>query len=293
MSRQVMISPLPLRSVFGFLTLCALTPPPVCLSAEPHARSDVVSKLELQQCPVWCAPCSGDSLRSRRCCCCWPCVRACSRRSRPPKKITTLGTTREVVPGRARFRVRHRRGVLPEPVRVSLHVHGGRSGVRASPVSARPSPVHARPLQGMLSRVRGDGARVRVRGQDYRLLEEFWVSRCERCRCGANRNVYCTVSDCPAPHCVNPTYEPHHCCPICKTGPNCFAGNRIIPAGERVSVDDRTVCYCTYREGTWHTHPYATCEENPGSSTSQTPEPSRDQNYDQGRGYGPRLELIP
>ena len=46
----------------------------------------------------------------------------------------------------------------------------------------------------------------------------FQLSRCERCRCEANREVYCTISDCPAPHCVNPTYEPNHCCPVCKAG---------------------------------------------------------------------------
>ncbi|XP_030264665.1 von Willebrand factor C domain-containing protein 2-like isoform X3 [Sparus aurata] len=54
-------------------------------------------------------------------------------------------------------------------------------------------------------------------GKTFRLLEEFRLSRCERCRCEANREVYCSISDCPAPHCVNPTYEPNHCCPICKT----------------------------------------------------------------------------
>lgn len=46
----------------------------------------------------------------------------------------------------------------------------------------------------------------------------FQISRCERCRCGANREVYCSVSDCPAPHCVNPTYDSHHCCPVCRDG---------------------------------------------------------------------------
>uniref|UniRef100_A0A4W5MEQ1 Si:dkey-283b1.7 n=1 Tax=Hucho hucho TaxID=62062 RepID=A0A4W5MEQ1_9TELE len=46
----------------------------------------------------------------------------------------------------------------------------------------------------------------------------FQLSRCERCRCEPNREVYCSISDCPAPHCVNPTYEPNHCCPVCYTG---------------------------------------------------------------------------
>ncbi|XP_036066699.1 von Willebrand factor C domain-containing protein 2-like isoform X2 [Oryzias melastigma] len=60
-------------------------------------------------------------------------------------------------------------------------------------------------------------ARVCIyQGRSYRLLEEFRISRCERCRCGANREVYCSVSDCPAPHCVNPTYDSHHCCPVCR-----------------------------------------------------------------------------
>ncbi|XP_029997457.1 von Willebrand factor C domain-containing protein 2-like [Sphaeramia orbicularis] len=134
-------------------------------------------------------------------------------------------------------------------------------------------------------------------GKTYRLLEEFRLSRCERCRCEANREVYCTISDCPAPHCVNPTYEPNHCCPICKAGPNCFAGNRIIPAGERVNIDDWTVCYCTYRDGTWHTHPMATCEPQPKPSPPPggRTEPSQDEDASGrgGRGYFPRLDVIP
>uniref|UniRef100_A0A8C7TRV4 VWFC domain-containing protein n=1 Tax=Oncorhynchus mykiss TaxID=8022 RepID=A0A8C7TRV4_ONCMY len=55
-------------------------------------------------------------------------------------------------------------------------------------------------------------------GKMYRIFEEFRLSRCERCRCEPNREVYCSISDCPAPHCVNPTYEPNHCCPVCYTG---------------------------------------------------------------------------
>ncbi|XP_062841070.1 von Willebrand factor C domain-containing protein 2-like [Trichomycterus rosablanca] len=98
------------------------------------------------------------------------------------------------------------------------------------------------------------------RGRTYHLFEEFKLARCERCRCEPNGEVYCSISDCPALHCVNPTYEPKHCCPVCKNGPNCFAGNRIIAAGERVEVDEWTVCFCTYRDGTWLTHPHATCE---------------------------------
>ncbi|MBN3305426.1 VWC2 protein, partial [Amia calva] len=87
------------------------------------------------------------------------------------------------------------------------------------------------------------------------------LSPCERCRCEANREVYCTVADCPALHCVNPTFEPHHCCPICKNGPNCFVGSTIIPAGVRVEVDAETVCFCSYRDGTWDTQHHATCQK--------------------------------
>uniref|UniRef100_A0A3B3RZ91 Si:dkey-283b1.7 n=1 Tax=Paramormyrops kingsleyae TaxID=1676925 RepID=A0A3B3RZ91_9TELE len=56
------------------------------------------------------------------------------------------------------------------------------------------------------------------KGKTYRVLEEFMLSPCERCRCGANREVYCTVAECPGLHCVNPIYEPHQCCPVCKNG---------------------------------------------------------------------------
>ncbi|CAL8305173.1 unnamed protein product [Merluccius merluccius] len=136
-------------------------------------------------------------------------------------------------------------------------------------------------------------------GRTYRLLEEFRVSRCERCRCGANREVYCSVSDCPAPHCVNPSFEPNHCCPVCKSGPNCFAGSQIIPAGERVDMADSTVCYCTYRDGSWHIHPQATCEHQPQDSPPPASAPHSPRMMDEEhRGWGerpfnPKLDAIP
>ncbi|KAL6103503.1 uncharacterized protein ACO6RY_02887 [Pungitius sinensis] len=127
-------------------------------------------------------------------------------------------------------------------------------------------------------------------GKTYRPLEEFRLSRCERCRCEANREVYCSISDCPAPHCVNPTYEPNHCCPVCRTGPNCFAGSMVIPAGERTLIDEGTVCHCTYRDGTWHTHPQATCQKllQPGPPAEEGSRRGRG-----GRPTVPRLHEIP
>ncbi|CAL8271418.1 unnamed protein product [Lota lota] len=135
-------------------------------------------------------------------------------------------------------------------------------------------------------------------GKTYRLLEEFRVSRCERCRCEANGEVYCSISDCPAPHCVDPSFEPNQCCPVCKSGPNCFAGSQIIPAGERVDMDDRTVCFCTYRDSSWHIHPHATCELLPQDSPLPATDPQsprrKDKEYRRGeRGFSPKWEEIP
>ncbi|KAL0992926.1 hypothetical protein UPYG_G00101040 [Umbra pygmaea] len=135
-------------------------------------------------------------------------------------------------------------------------------------------------------------------GKTYRILEEFKLSPCERCRCEPNREVYCSISDCPAPHCVNPTYEPNHCCPVCNTGPNCFAGIRVISAGERVEIDEQTVCYCTYRDDTWHTHPQATCEQrqlpDTGLNPVPNPSPPRERESKQmDRDFSPRLDWIP
>ena len=79
-------------------------------------------------------------------------------------------------------------------------------------------------------------------------------------------------------------------------GPNCYAGSQIIPAGERVDMDDRTVCYCTYREGSWHIHPQATCEQQPQDSPPPATEPeiprSNDEGY-RGRGFNPKWDAIP
>ncbi|KAK7939641.1 hypothetical protein WMY93_002967 [Mugilogobius chulae] len=77
----------------------------------------------------------------------------------------------------------------------------------------------------------------------------IFPSPCEWCRCEPNNEVHCVVSDCAVPECVNPVYEPEQCCPICKNGPNCFAGTTIIPAGIEVKVDDCTICRC--HNGDW------------------------------------------
>lgn len=62
------------------------------------------------------------------------------------------------------------------------------------------------------------GQMQKLEVNEIQIVCVFQLSRCERCRCQANGEVYCSISDCPAPHCVNPTYEPNHCCPICKAG---------------------------------------------------------------------------
>lgn len=100
------------------------------------------------------------------------------------------------------------------------------------------------------------------RGQEYATLEEFKVSPCESCRCEPSGEVLCSVSACPQTECVDPEYEPDQCCPICKTGPNCYADTAVIPAGREVKIDDCTICYCTYEEGTWQIERQATCSKN-------------------------------
>nr|XP_034354199.1 von Willebrand factor C domain-containing protein 2-like isoform X2 [Arvicanthis niloticus] len=86
-------------------------------------------------------------------------------------------------------------------------------------------------------------------GKNYKILEEFKPSPCEWCRCEPSNEVHCVVADCAVPECVNPIYEPEQCCPVCKNGPNCFAGTTIIPAGIEVKVDDCNICHC--HNGDW------------------------------------------
>ncbi|GAA6110660.1 brorin [Tachysurus ichikawai] len=100
------------------------------------------------------------------------------------------------------------------------------------------------------------------RGKTYTSLEEFKVSPCEKCRCEPSGEVLCSVSACPQTECVDPIYEPDQCCPVCKSGPNCYADNAVIPAGREVKIDDCTICYCTYEEGTWRIERQATCSRN-------------------------------
>ncbi|XP_068183955.1 brorin [Antennarius striatus] len=100
------------------------------------------------------------------------------------------------------------------------------------------------------------------RGQIYASLEEFKVSTCEKCRCEPSGEVLCSVAACPQTECVDPEYEPDQCCPICKSGPNCYADTVVIPAGREVKIDECTICYCTYEEGTWQIERQATCSKN-------------------------------
>ncbi|XP_067842986.1 von Willebrand factor C domain-containing protein 2-like isoform X1 [Heptranchias perlo] len=90
-------------------------------------------------------------------------------------------------------------------------------------------------------------------------LRGYIPSPCEWCRCEASSEVHCVVADCAVPECVNPVYEPEQCCPVCKNGPNCFAGSTIIPAGREVKVDDCTICYCSQNGDWWKTERQATC----------------------------------
>ncbi|XP_062374954.1 LOW QUALITY PROTEIN: brorin [Sardina pilchardus] len=100
------------------------------------------------------------------------------------------------------------------------------------------------------------------RGKMYSSLEEFKVSPCEKCRCEPSGEVLCSVAACPQTECVDPEYEPDQCCPVCKSGPNCYADTAVIPAGREVKIDECTICYCTYEEGTWRIERQATCSKN-------------------------------
>lgn len=84
---------------------------------------------------------------------------------------------------------------------------------------------------------------------------------------------------------------------ILPTGPNCFVGDRVISAGERVEIDKQTVCYCTYRDGTWQMLPHATCEQRPLPDPDLNPSPSEppgeDKTKQMDRDFRPRLDWIP
>lgn len=83
-----------------------------------------------------------------------------------------------------------------------------------------------------------------------------------------------------------------------------------------MEVDERTVCYCTYRDGTWQTHPHATCETRQrtdnelGGTEASTPqmeesekeseveidwemERETERDREQKRQFSPRLDFIP
>nr|XP_032831389.1 von Willebrand factor C domain-containing protein 2-like [Petromyzon marinus] len=97
------------------------------------------------------------------------------------------------------------------------------------------------------------------RGRRYRLLDEFQPSPCEWCRCGSNGDVHCALSACPAPDCVDPVYEPQRCCPMCRHGPNCFAGAMVIPGGRDVRVSECLLCRCPGAGEWWRTDHHAAC----------------------------------
>ncbi|XP_062893261.1 von Willebrand factor C domain-containing protein 2-like [Mobula hypostoma] len=96
-------------------------------------------------------------------------------------------------------------------------------------------------------------------GQTYKLYQEFRPSACEKCRCEPDRQVYCLTAECAPVYCVNPSYEPNRCCPVCRQGPNCFAGTTIIPAGVKVEMDGVSVCFCPYKDGSWEPQQQAIC----------------------------------
>ncbi|TKS85310.1 Brorin [Collichthys lucidus] len=58
-------------------------------------------------------------------------------------------------------------------------------------------------------------------------------------------------------------FQNEKCCSTSPvSGPNCYADTTVIPAGREVKIDECTICYCTYEEGTWQIERQATCSKN-------------------------------
>lgn len=70
-------------------------------------------------------------------------------------------------------------------------------------------------------------------------------SACERCICPeeGGRTV-CEKVACPDVTCVNPIQEEGECCHTCPDGPNCWLDDRILQAGETVTVSRCKKCHC-------------------------------------------------
>ncbi|XP_033762607.1 kielin/chordin-like protein [Pecten maximus] len=76
--------------------------------------------------------------------------------------------------------------------------------------------------------------------------EIFHPSPCVTCRCYPHTNVQnCSLNACINKPlvCVDATVEAGTCCHVCPNGPNCFAGNRKIPAGIDYN-DGGQICRC-------------------------------------------------
>ncbi|OWF50468.1 von Willebrand factor C domain-containing protein 2-like [Mizuhopecten yessoensis] len=74
----------------------------------------------------------------------------------------------------------------------------------------------------------------------------FYPSPCERCQCDSYSNmVHCSLNKCTTEPllCVDAIVEPGNCCHVCPNGPNCFAGNKKIPAGQDYN-DGSQICRC-------------------------------------------------
>ncbi|XP_060073928.1 von Willebrand factor C domain-containing protein 2-like [Ylistrum balloti] len=72
----------------------------------------------------------------------------------------------------------------------------------------------------------------------------FQPSACEHCQCdAASGRVSCAIADCFFSPCVDAVHKPDVCCPVCPNGPNCFVGNKKIPAGQDY-IDGNKICRC-------------------------------------------------
>ncbi|XP_021353542.1 von Willebrand factor C domain-containing protein 2-like [Mizuhopecten yessoensis] len=74
----------------------------------------------------------------------------------------------------------------------------------------------------------------------------FYPSPCERCQCDSQYNmVNCSLNKCIIKPllCVDAIVEPGTCCHVCPNGPNCFAGNKKITAGQDYN-DGSQICRC-------------------------------------------------
>ncbi|KAI3384435.1 hypothetical protein SNEBB_003336, partial [Seison nebaliae] len=79
----------------------------------------------------------------------------------------------------------------------------------------------------------------------YNIGQKYYKDKCTICECKNGGKMDCNKKQCDPLTCDHPEIKPTECCPVCPDVEQCVYNGKIYHIGERVPIDQCSICTCT------------------------------------------------